>query len=219
MRHLWLLVLGACSADIAPGVYYCGPEQLCPEGLTCDGVQDLCVTPSQAQAFDCQIPCNLDGNEANEVCPDEFVCKANRCVAITDDVPTTGFLLEPALECVSGVREIESCLSANDPSDWFQFDIPDNCTKAVQIEARVTFPTAHEPIAIQLSSDGGAPQTVDTDCKVSTGDDGGRTARCFELTVGNGSHHVLGLVHSGVDNCDGECAFNRYQLNLQLSTP
>ncbi len=219
MRRLLLLVLGACSAEIAPNTYFCGPEQLCPDGLVCDAVEDVCVSPSQARAFDCQIPCRFDDSgEPQELCPDEFVCKQNRCVAITDNEPASGFLLEPAFECVSDVREIASCLSPDDPGDWFTFDVPGNCT-AVQIEARVSFPIANEPVLLQLSTNGGPPTTVETDCKVSTGEDGGRTSRCFEMTVANGSRHSVGLVHSGVDDCGGNCTFNRYQLNLQLSTP
>jgi hypothetical protein len=50
---LALAVAAGCSAEIAPGAYYCGPEQNCPDGLTCDGIENLCVLPSQAQPFAC----------------------------------------------------------------------------------------------------------------------------------------------------------------------
>ena len=37
LRALGLVVaLGACTADIAPSTYYCGPEGLCPDGLACN---------------------------------------------------------------------------------------------------------------------------------------------------------------------------------------
>lgn len=196
MRTWWLLlVLGACSADIAPGTYFCGPEQLCPEGLTCDAVEDICTVPSQAGAFECEIPDRAG-----------------------DDEPAAGLLLQPALDCVSGVRELKACLFADDPGDWFQFSVPGNCTSAVQIEARLTYPVAYEPVAMQLSTDGAAPVAVDGECKVAAGDASGQTSRCFELVVENGSQHAIGLVHSETLNCGGACAFNRYTLNLQLST-
>ncbi len=195
MRALLLIPLVACSADIAPGTYFCGPEQLCPEGMACNGADNICTVPSQVLPFDC--------GEINDR-PD-------------DDLPEAGLQLA-ALECVSGVRELKQCLFEDDPGDWFQFDVPDNCS-AVQIEARLTFPLAFEPVAIQLSTDGGPPVTVDTDCQFSAGENAGEISRCFEMTVSNGSHQAIGLVHSGVDNCDGACAFNRYTLNLQLSTP
>ena len=173
----------------------CGDTRACPDGLVCDAVEDVCTVPSQARAFDCEIPDRTG-----------------------DDAPTDGLQLTPALECVSGVRELKACLFADDPGDWFQFDVPPNCT-AVQIEARLTFPVAYEPVALQLSTDGSAPVTVDGECTVSTGDNGGSTSRCFEMVVANGSHHAIGMVHSGEANCDGDCAFNRYTLSLQLSTP
>ncbi len=195
MRALLLIsLLASCSADIAPGTYFCGPEQLCPDGMACNGVDNICTVPSQAQAFDCGIPDRSD-----------------------DDAPAQGLQLTP-LDCVSGVRELKACLFADDPGDWFQFDVPGNCS-AVQIEARLTFPIAFEPVGMQLSTEDGAPMNVDSDCALSTGDDAGSVSRCFEMTVSNGSHHAIGLIHSGTDNCDGDCAFNRYTLDLQLSTP
>ena len=189
-----LLATGACSADIAPGTYFCGPDALCPDDMVCNGLDNICTVPSQAAAFDCDIPDRSD-----------------------DDAPAQGLQLSP-LECVSGVRELKACLFAEDPGDWFQFDVPDNCT-AVQIEARLTFPIAFEQVGIQLSTEGGTPVDVDAECTVSTGDDAGSLSRCFEMTVPNGTHHSIGLIHTGTADCEGECAFNRYTLSLQLSTP
>ena len=40
-RLLFVLSVGACSPEIAAGTYFCGPEQLCPEGLVCDGIEDV----------------------------------------------------------------------------------------------------------------------------------------------------------------------------------
>lgn len=193
MRALMLLALGACSADIAPDTYFCGPEELCPEGLACNGPDNICTVPSQAQAFECDVPDRTG-----------------------DDEPSTGLPLSE-LTCVSGVRELRACLFEDDPGDWFQFDIPDNCI-AVQIVARLTFPIAFEPVAIQLSTEGSAPENVDAPCQVGN-QDAGEDARCFQRTVANGTHHAIGLVHSGTQNCDGACAHNRYTLSLQLSTP
>lgn len=192
MRYL-VVLLAACSAEIAPETYFCGPEQLCPEGLACNGVDNICTVPSSAQPFDCDIPDRTG-----------------------DDEPAMGLQLTD-LACVSGVRELRACLFENDPGDWFQFDVPDNCT-AVQIEARLSFATAFEPVAIELSTDGGVPNRVDTACAVESFD-AGESTRCFEMTVSNGSRQAIGLVHAGELDCGGECAHNRYTLSLQLSTP
>lgn len=193
LARLGLVVLAACSAEIAPDTYFCGPEQLCPEGLACNGVDNICTNPSNAKPFECDIPDRTG-----------------------DDEPAMGLQIAD-LTCVSGVRELRACLFADDPGDWFQFEIPDNCN-AVQIEARLSFAVAFEPVSIQLSTEGGTPVTVDGPCENDFGD-AGETARCFQMTVANGSRHAVGLVHSGVDNCDGACAHNRYTLSLQLSTP
>lgn len=193
IRALLVLALGACSAEIAPETYFCGPEELCPEGLACNGIDNICTVPSKAQAFECDIPDRTG-----------------------DDEPAMGLQLAD-LTCVSVVRELRACLFEDDPGDWFQFDIPDNCN-AVQIEARLTFPIAFEPVAIELSTEGGAPVGVDSPCEVQN-QAAGEAVRCFQMTVANGTHHAIGLVHSGVENCDGACAHNRYTLSLQLSTP
>src|SRR5690606_5891048 len=46
---LVLVAAGACSPEIAPGAYLCGPERACPEGQACDGPTNICVLTSGAQ--------------------------------------------------------------------------------------------------------------------------------------------------------------------------
>lgn len=189
------LVLAACTEDIVPGAYLCGPEQLCPEGLACNGTDNLCVLPSQVVPFECNAP-----DPAG------------------DDVPTAGARID-GLTCVSSPRESLGCLRQNDLGDWYQFDIPDNCV-AVQIETRLTFPVAYERMGMQLSTDdaAGVPVT-DVDCSPDSEPQNGEVTRCFEMVVQNGAHHAIGVVHSGDGDCGGACAFNRYTLQIRLATP
>jgi hypothetical protein len=195
-------VVAGCTPDIAPGSYLCGPEMLCPDGLACNGGVDddpstpdnVCVVPNQAQPFACG---NVD--------------------PAGDDTPDTGPSLGN-LTCVSPVAERRNCLLSSDVGDWYQLDIPDNCV-AVQIEARLSFPVAFEPVQLQIASDGGAPVPAETPCSTPSGDEDGSVVHCFKLTVQNGSHHALGVVHAGTQNCGGACANNRYTLAVQLSTP
>ena len=197
------LLLAGCTESIAPGAYLCGPEQSCPEGLVCNGSENpgteepenLCVLPGQARPFSCAAP----DPEA------DF------------DAPASGLLVSD-LQCVSPVREAVGCLPQTDLGDWYQFDVPSNCT-AVQIEARVTYPIAFEAMALQLSTDGGEPVRVDGECTTAGSPAPGFVASCFKMTVGNGSHHAVGVVHSGEGDCGGDCANNRYTLGLRLSTP
>lgn len=195
------LVVAACTPDIAPGAYLCGPEESCPEGLACNAGVDMdpatpdnvCVVPGVAQPFACGVP--------------DF----------PDDDPATGRIIAN-LSCVSPANESKGCLNDGDVGDWYQFDVPANCN-AVQIEARLRFPVAFEPLAMQLATDGGAPMPADTPCSGTQQADDGEEIRCFKLTVTNGSHQAIGVVHSATDNCDGACAHNRYTLSVQLSTP
>ncbi len=190
-----LATVAACQADIAPGTYFCGPEQSCPEGQVCNGVDNICTVSASARPFACDLPDRTG-----------------------DDSPATGLSLGK-LDCVSVVHQLQACLVDGDPGDWFQFDVPDNCN-GVQIDARLTYPTAFEPVAMQLSTDDGAPVDADTPCDDASGvSGGGNDVRCFVQTVANGSHLAIGLVHSGTADCDGTCAHNRYTLTLQLTAP
>jgi hypothetical protein len=194
---LLVVLVAGCTETIAPGVYLCGEEQLCPEGMACNGIDNVCVTPAQAQPFSCIAEDN----------PDHVGAEA----------PATGIEVAE-LTCVSPIREIAGCLLASDPGDWYQFDVPDNCV-AVQIEARVVLPIAFEQLAMELVTGDGAPVRVDEDCVGSQLPDQGFVARCFKQTVTNGSHHAIGMVHSGDLDCGGACGNNRYTLQIRLSTP
>ncbi|HEU0037508.1 MAG TPA: hypothetical protein VFQ53_43150 [Kofleriaceae bacterium] len=192
-RALLLLALGACSPSIASATYLCGPEELCPEGQKCNGVDNTCVVASDALPFAC--------DSADQI----------------DETPAQGQVIDN-LSCVSILNVARGCLTASDAADWYQFDIPDNCA-AVQIEAKLEFPIAYEPLALQLASEGGAAVAAETPCGASTVADEGEDVRCFEMTVPVGTHHALGVVHTGTADCDGACANNRYTLSLQLATP
>ena len=122
-----ILFVAACEPSIAPGTYLCGPEQLCPEGLKCnggvdpagDGADNLCVSPSKAMPFEC-------GARNNEV--------------PGDDAPATAQSLGD-LSCVSLVRETRGCLPAGDVGDFYTFRVVDGCTDVrvrASIGSRVT---------------------------------------------------------------------------------
>lgn len=187
-------VLAACTPDIAPGAYLCGPEQLCPEGMACNGPDNVCVFAGNAEPFACGVA-DPPG----------------------DDLPGAGQVID-GLTCVSAIRETTGCLLPNDPGDWFQFDVPDNCV-AVQVEVRMTFPVAFEHLALELSSDDGPGARVDGECATGLPADDGEVARCFKMTLANGTHHAVGVTHSNELHCGGGCANNRYRLQVQLSTP
>ncbi|MDQ3367971.1 MAG: hypothetical protein M3680_21305 [Myxococcota bacterium] len=194
-RALFAIVLAACTPEIAPGTYLCGPEQLCPEGQACNAPDNVCVFESQAQPFSCDPDLDPPG----------------------DDTPATAISVG-TLACVSPARELIGCMGEGDRADWHELDVPAACT-AVQIEATLAFPIAFEELGLQLSSDGGAGTAVEMPCGTSRAPVEGETLRCFEMTVTPGGRYAIGVVAEGTGTCDGACAFNRYRLRVQLATP
>ena len=128
---LALLALAACTPDIAPGSYLCGPEGLCPEGQLCNGPDNICVLVSEARPFSCGTATDPD---------------------VLDDQPGAGTVLAN-LPCVSVPSETHGCLLDDDGQDFFQFDVPAGCA-AVRVEASVSFPIAFQPLGLVFSTAG-----------------------------------------------------------------
>ena len=195
MRALIFLALGACTASIGSGNYLCGPEEACPPEYACDGATNACVTPAIVTAFAC----------------DPRVVHSDDTAATATPLPAT------LMSCVSPIVSEDGCLALGDGHNWYSFTVPSNCL-AVQIEARVSFPEAFEPIGMTLGDATGASLATDTECKASqasTGDD----TRCLTMTLTPGQTYTLAVTPAGGLDCDGTCAFNRYELNVQLATP
>jgi hypothetical protein len=195
MRAASLLVVAACTADVAPGTYFCGPDGACPEGQACNGPDNLCVVAAQAAPFDCT---------------QDFADPAG------DDTAASGHVL--AMECVSGLNVTKGCLPAADAGDWYQFDVPAVCA-AVQIDARLTFPVAFERLALQLSTANGDPAPVETACRFTLPANAPDEARCFTMAVSPGTHYAIGVVADGTGDCGGRCRNNRYTFSVQLNAP
>ncbi len=197
MRGLALVALGvaACTPDIVPGAYFCGPEQLCPEGQACNGTDNTCVDPSMVTAFACD-PATLYE---------------------PDDTPGQGLEIKN-LACVSAPDIIKGCLAAGDGQNWVRFQAPGNCA-AVAIHATLSFPVAFEPLAMQLRDvDTNTQLAVDTPCS-STAIVAGDASRCLAQTLVDGASYALAVTPAGGGDCGGTCNYNRYGLTIQLVTP
>jgi hypothetical protein len=196
MRASWLVVaLAACAPEIAPGSYLCGAEEACPAGQACDGSSDACVLASTATPFTC-----ADGTDHPG-----------------DDTSATARAL-PALPCVSSPYRESGCLPAGDAADWFAFATPAECT-AVEVQARISVPIAYEGLSLQLwNLDANSEIGSDVPCPDSI-DDPAHAERCITLTVNPGGHYGLVVAPSGTGTCGGACAYNRYDLSVQLATP
>lgn len=195
---LAFVAITACTPDIAPGAYLCGPEQACPDEQVCDGVTNTCVLSSQARLFACP-------SGATEVEPNDDMASAQ---------------LVGNLACVSRPAEVIGCtrqLDGDDGQDWFQFDVPAVCT-AVSVAVRLTFPIAYEALALELRDATGATLASGTACPQTEADDGDEQA-CIEHDLTPGGHYAIRIARTGEGNCGGACAHNRYTLSLQLETP
>jgi hypothetical protein len=195
MRALMFCALVACTPDIGSGNYLCGPEQACPPEYACDGATNACISPSVVTPFACDAS-----------------------VVHDDDTATTATPLPATLmDCVSPIVTTNGCLASGDSHNWYSFTVPMNCV-AVEIEARVSFPDAFEPLGMTFGDATGATLGMDTACKASqasTGDD----VRCFTMMLTPGQTYTLAVTPAGGLDCDGKCAFNRYELDVQLATP
>ena len=187
-----LALLAACSPDIVQGSYLCGPEQSCPQNQVCNGADNLCVLPGGVMPFSC-------GDKITEVEPNNGPTAAQ---AITN------------LDCVSPLVQIKGCAPAGDAEDWYAFDVPANCGATVA-GVRLSFPLAFEQLSVQLGNVAGSQAACGN---TSPPDDGSDTV-CLTTPVTAGQHYALKVARSGIGDCDGQCAYNRYSLSLQLGTP
>ncbi|MDB4960379.1 MAG: hypothetical protein JWP01_378 [Myxococcales bacterium] len=194
LAGLLAVVLAACTPEIAPGAYLCGPDQACPDDLACDGASHICVLPSQVTAFACAA-----GTEA----------EPNNGLATAQPLRT--------FECVSQPVELVGCAEGADSEDWYQFDVPATCT-TVGVGARLTFPLAFEVLGLELVGNDGATIATGTACPNQSAEDGDEQ-RCLEQALVPGGHYAVRVLRSGEGSCDGACSYNRYTLSVRLETP
>jgi hypothetical protein len=191
---IFCLALAACSPDIGSGLYLCGPEQECPKGQVCDGPTNACVSPSSSSPFAC----------------DPMVVKS-------DDTAAAATLIAANLSCVSPVATSDGCLAKGDSHNWYKFTAPPGCT-SLEVEIKVSYPDAFEPIGLVLADANGAQLATDTECKAQQGNTGDNV-RCLTMTIAAAQAYTIDVTPAGGLDCDGDCAFNRYTLNVQLATP
>jgi hypothetical protein len=198
MRNVLLAVaaLTACTPEIAPGAYFCGPDRNCPEGQQCDGPTNTCVLPSQVQAFAC------DPGDEHE--PDNTPAQA---------FPLVGFT------CATGQVISHGCLAAGDGTDWYQVTVPTGCT-AGALDLQLASPIAFEPLDIELfdatgATSLGAGGTCLHQSTIGPGDVG----TCVHAPVTPGTAYALQVRASDGDNCNGACNYNRYTLTVMLALP
>lgn len=190
---LLALSLAACAPDIVSDSYFCGPNASCPDDQVCNGIDHHCVLAESSQQFTCSSPFEPDNT-----------------AAMAHPAPTLG--------CVSSAFIDDNCMDKGDTEDWVSFAAPTNCSGAVQIEARVTFPLAWERLGIELWDLGTMTKLAD-DVACATSGQAGEEIRCLTKTLSEGSNYAIKVHPAGDGNCGGNCSYNTYSLRFQLSTP
>jgi hypothetical protein len=188
---IWpLLLFAACTPDVAPGTYDCGPSQACPPNLRCDGPTDTCVLPTTAHPFVCPAGTNLAE-------PDDDVAHAN-------DIG----------DAACGIASFSEtgCIDKLADGDLVAFHPPAGCATVL---VKLRFPVGFMPLGFDILDDGGAvvargAVTIDIDESSQTHVDlqspitGGRL---YYVRVRPADDHRDG-------DCDGACAYNWYQLSI-----
>lgn len=193
MRALVLvLAVAACTPEITPGAYLCGPEQSCPDELTCDGVAHACVLPSAARPFAC--------GAVDEVEPNDDLASAQ---AVLADAP-----------CASLPLELAGCIADDDGADYYRIAVPAECT-TVAATARLVFPLAFMPLAVAIVDRDGAVLAEGTPCTNDDPDDG-ESRMCVDTAVTPGQDALVRVQGTGDATCGGTCAHNQYVVTMQL---
>jgi hypothetical protein len=124
----------------------------------------------------------------------------------------------PDLACVSPPTTQHGCMPAGDGADWFALKTPAECV-AVEAQVRIQYPVSYEHLSMELW-DLGMNSVVgsDIDCPNSSGDPA-HVDRCINLQVTPGRDYGIAIKPTTDGACDGDCAYNRYYLTVQLATP
>lgn len=194
MRALAIvLVAAACTPEIVSGSYLCGRNATCPESQVCDGLTNICVHPGGAIPFACEADIDTE----------------------PDDEPLEAHAID--LGCDSVGEKLESCLLEGDGGDWVRFVAPTTCGDR-GVDVRVTFPIAFERVGLELW-DLDANERIAQDIECPSAGVAGEDVRCLQADLVAGTSYGVQVLPTGIDNCDGACAYNRYTLRMQLTLP
>jgi hypothetical protein len=195
VRALVFIVVAGCTPSIVPGGYLCGANEACPPDQMCDGVTDSCVLKGTEMPFTCEDGTDFPG----------------------DDSATSARQI-PQLQCVSVPFMTQGCMPGGDGQDWLKLSVPSTCT-SVEVDARLSFPIAYEKLSLELW-DLGTNRVVGSDVPCVQGaTDPAHVDRCITLMVTPGGDYGLAVKAQTDGDCGGSCAYNRYDLSVQLATP
>ena len=190
---LTFVALAGCTPDIGTGTYFCGPERNCPPQLQCDDNSYTCVDESMAQPFVC--PSASENHE-----PDDTP-------ALARDLGTMicgESLLPMAAGCLTGLGQV----------DHFTFVNMTACAgQDPHLELTLQFPTALVPLKIEVLDGAGNVLAVGDDCTPDV-DFTGTQRACIEMPTPQGAVFIRISVADPERDCNGDCHFNSYMLDI-----
>ena len=188
-----LIALAACTPDVFPDTYYCGPDGSCPEGQACNGPNNHCVSAGSVEPFVC-------GDDSLKTEPDDTASQAHLLPPPTCGIPSKS----------------DNCmLDGNDAEDWMKLQ---TCSGAQELKLVLKFPVAFERLAMELWDLDTTTKLAD-DSACSDGGDDANEARCITSPVAENGNYGVKIRPVGDGNCDGNCSYNRYTLSVLLSKP
>jgi len=194
---LWLALLTvSCTPEIGSGTYFCGPERFCPPDQECDGLSFTCVNPLLAEPFACP-----EGAEAAE--PDDDVADARDLGMLTLNQPMV-------------LGTFAGCISTGADVDLVKVECDSTCAEgggALEITAR--YPIAFVPVALELLDESGDVAAAAEMCTPAV-DYTGTDVLCIDHTPSVGTYLIRVAAVDGAPDCDGDCAFNRYTLDIKF---
>ncbi len=184
-------LLGACTPDIVPGSYYCGPNASCPEDQVCSEATNTCGLAASAEPWECTSAISSE----------------------PDDTMESGFELND-LDCATLPRVIDACMPIDDSADWFTLTAPPQCS-SLKIDVRISFPFAFQRLGLEVV-DVATGNTLATDSACMFQGESGSDLRCTIATLTPGARYAIRVAPTGEGDCGGDCAFNSYTVRVQL---
>lgn len=188
----------ACKPEITSNTYFCGPERNCPPGLACQEGQlesfpFSCVGPLSVTSFSCPQP---SGDHE------------------PDDTSETAQDLGE-LECGSQLELSNwGCISTANDVDHFSLQRDALCAgDESRFRGKLRYPLGLAPLSLELLDASGMIMATAELC-TSAVDTSGSDERCIEVSdLAPGTYTLRVSVDSDANaDCDGDCAYNRYQL-------
>lgn len=186
------LTTAACAPEINAGTYYCGDERLCPPHLSCDEPTYTCESDIVARDFAC-----AEGADTHE--PDSEIALARDLAVASCGTPVLG--------------DYRGCLAPGDAADLYVFEVPSICSgDDPHLTFTLSYTVAFAPLVLEVLDDAGNVLATAAPCEASST---GTDSLCLELEPQVGTFFVRVRIDEAGPDCDGDCQYNHYWLDIQ----